>query len=271
MALERLRLDGRVAIVTGAGRGLGRGIARVLAEAGAAVVGTARTADGLAETVRQIEGAGGTALALTGDVTSRIDNERVVAEAVQRFGRIDILVNNAGGATARPFLDISDAYFRDILEWNLGSAFMMSQLAVPHMLEAGEGAIVNISSAAARIGSRGMVSYGVAKAGLEHLTRVLAQELSPRIRVNAVSLGTIATEGLRAALAGRNSQVAGAPGAPLDEVLREGTPLRRMGDVEDIGLAVLYLCSHGCYATGSVFHIDGGIQQSPIPRGIADL
>ncbi len=131
MALEQFRLDGQVAIVTGAGKGVGAGIARVLAEAGATVVGTARTEADIVGTIEGIEAAGGKGLALVADAMSRPDGERVVNTAMERFGRIDILVNNVGGSTYARFLDITDEDFRHTFDWCVTSAFIMSQLVAP--------------------------------------------------------------------------------------------------------------------------------------------
>ena len=156
-----------------------QGIARVLAEAGATVVGTARTESDIVGTIADIEKAGGKGLALVADAMSRADGERVVNTAMERFGRIDILVNNVGGSTYARFLDITDEDFRHTFDWCVTSAFIMSQLAAPHMLEAGHGSIVNISSGSARFGIRALTAYCVAKGGLEALTRAMAQELAP--------------------------------------------------------------------------------------------
>jgi len=137
MALEQFNLEGQVAIVTGAGKGVGQGIARVLAEAGATVAGTARTESDIVSTISGIEEAGGRGLALVADAMSRADGERVVSTAMERFGRIDILVNNVGGSTYARFLDITDDDFRHTFDWCVTSAFIMSQLAAAHMIEAG--------------------------------------------------------------------------------------------------------------------------------------
>ena len=136
MALEQFNLEGQVAIVTGAGKGVGQGIARVLAEAGATVVGTARTESDIVKTIKGIEDAGGRGLALVGDAMSRPDGERVVSTAIESFGHVDILVNNVGGSTYARFLDITDDDFRLTFDWCVTSAFIMSQLCAPHMIEA---------------------------------------------------------------------------------------------------------------------------------------
>ncbi|BBX16115.1 oxidoreductase [Mycolicibacterium duvalii] len=260
MALEQFRLDDQVAIVTGAGRGVGEGIAKVLAEAGATVVGTARTSSEVDQTINAIEEAGGRGLAITADALVREDSERVVRTAVDEFGRIDILVNNVGFATYGSFLDLTDDNLRHTFDYCVTSAFIMSQLVVPHMLTVGRGSIVNISSGAGRFGIRGLLPYCVAKGGLEALTRAMAQELAPKIRVNAIALGAFMTTGLQ-------SSFDLMPGS--EEQLKARTPLHRVGDVEDLGRLALYLSTRDCYATNSVFVVDGGLQgpnsELPIP------
>lgn len=261
MALEQFNLDGQVAIVTGAGRGVGAGIARVLAEAGATVVGTARTESDIAGSIARIEQEGGKGLAIVADAMSRSDGERVVNAAMERFGRIDILVNNVGGSTYARFLDITDEDFRHTFDWCVTSAFIMSQLAAPHMLSAGRGSIVNISSGSARFGIRALAAYCVAKGALEALTRAMAQELAPKVRVNAIALGSFATDGLRSSLDLM-------PGSL--EKMQEATPLHRLGDVEDLGRLTVYLCTRDCYATNATFHVDGGIDSNNSPLPIPD-
>jgi len=262
VALERLRLDGQVAVITGAGRGVGRGIATVLAEAGAIIVGTARTPTEVTDTAATIEKAGGRALALVGDAVKREDSERIVNATIERFGRIDILVNNAGGSDYKAFLDVTEVDFKYHFDWNTTSAFLMSQAAAPHMLKAGTGSIVNISSGAAHFGIRGMMPYCVAKGGLEQLTRAMAQELAPKIRVNAIALGAIMTPALQNTFDMQEG---------FQEKLRSLTPLKREGDAEDVGLATLYLCSRGCYASGAIFNLDGGLQDTNLPFKLPDL
>ncbi|MDV3134148.1 SDR family NAD(P)-dependent oxidoreductase [Mycobacterium sp. 29Ha] len=261
MALEQFNLAGQVAIVTGAGKGVGQGIARVLAEAGATVVGTARTESDIVATIDGIEKEGGKGLALVADAMSRPDGERVVSTAMEQFGRIDILINNVGGSRFGSFLDITDEDFRRTFDWCVTSAFIMSQLTAPHMIGAGHGSIVNISSGSARFGIRALTAYCVAKGGLEALTRAMAQELAPKIRVNAIALGSFATEGLQSGLDMM-------PGA-LDTMLGL-TPLHRLGDVEDLGRLCVYLSTKDCYATNAIFHVDGGIDSNNLPLPIPD-
>ena len=250
MALERLKLDGKVAIITGGARGVGYGIANVLAEAGASVMLSARTQADLDNAVGMITAAGGKAAALAGDVTSEADNRRLIDTTVRQFGRIDILINNAGGAQPVPFMkETAEKFMRDF-QFNVISAFQLTQMAAPHMIAQGDGCVVNISSRSAQVGGRGFTTYSVAKLGLERLTHMMAQELAPHIRVNAISLGTIMSDGLQRYLDSRPD---------VRENFYSKIPLGRVGETADIGLAALYLCSAGCYATGTVIRIDGGI------------
>jgi len=263
MFLNRLRLDDQVAIITGAGRGVGKGIAQVFAEAGATIVCSARSRNEIDETVRDITAAGGKAVAITADVMKKADLQRLSDETFAQFGRIDILVNNAGGNEYRPFLDISEEEFKFHIDWNTTSAFLMSQIVAPHMLKAGKGAILNISSGAGHIGIRGMMAYCVAKAGLDHLTKSMGEELAPKIRVNGLALGAILTPALENTFAMDPS---------FREKLEAKTPLKTVGDVHNIGLAALLLCSSaGAYATGATLNIDGGIQDTNLPFRLPDL
>ena len=250
--LERLGLRGKVAVITGGARGIGRGIAAALSEAGASVVLTARTQSDLNRAVEEIEASGGRAIAVAGDVQNSADNKRTIEAALDSFGRIDILINNAGGTYTSPFRDITVEHFEKALRFNLLSAFEMTQLAAPHLMKNGSGSVVNISSRSAQYGGTGFLTYSVAKAGLEQLTRTMAWELAPKIRVNAISVGIVQTEAWDV---GFNM---------MDEEARRRfmnhIPLQQVGTVENIGLAALYLCSAASYATAVVLNVDGGLR-----------
>jgi len=249
MILDRFRLDDKVAVVTGAGRGIGQGIALAYAECGADVVCSARSQGEIDETAERIRGLGRRALAVPCDVNERPQLENLVAETMREFGRVDVLVNNAGGWPPKPALQTSEKYFEQAMRFNVTSAFLLSRFVIPHMLERDGGSIVNISSAAGRLPMSGFVAYGTAKAALSFMTKELALELAPRVRVNAIAVGSVETSAL----------------APfLDDDLRGKmeslTPMRRIGSVEDIALAALYLASPASsYVTGKVMEVDGGL------------
>lgn len=260
--LERFRLDGKTAIVTGAGRGIGAATARALAEAGADLVLASRTAEQLEAVAADVRAFGGRALVVPTDVN---ENENIVAlanAAIEQFGRIDIVVNNAGGTPPRPFLDTSPGYFERAFHFNTTTAFVLSKAAVPQMLEQGEGTIVNISSAIGRLRDRGFTAYGTAKAALTHLTRLMAADLAPKVRVNAIAVGSVATSALETVL--------------TDDSLRSemvsGTPLKRLGEPDDIALCALYLASPAAsFITGKIFEVDGGLEEANLALGLPDL
>ncbi len=262
MILDRFRLDGKVALVTGAGRGIGAGIALGFAEAGADLVCAARTSAEIDEIAVRVRALGRRAIAVPCDVMERAQLEGLVARAMTEFGRIDVLVNNAGGSPWKPFLRTSEAMFEEAFRFNVTSAFLLARLTVPHMLEAGGGAIVNVSSAMGRITDRGFSAYGTAKAGLSHLTRLLANELAPRVRVNAISVGAVETSALAPFLAAEG----------MREKMEALTPLRRIGSVEDIAAAALWLASDaGAWVTGKIVEVDGGAESTNFPLSLPDL
>ncbi len=255
MILDRFRLTDKVAIVTGAGRGIGAGCALAFAEMGADVVCAARTAEQIEATAAQVRRFGRRALPLECDVMNREQLENVVTRTMQEFGRIDVLVNNAGGTAPTEALFTSDRMFDEAFHFNVTTAFLLTRLCVPHMLKGDGGAVVNISSGAGRFPIPGFVAYGTAKAALSFMTRILGHEFAPRVRVNAIAVGAVETSAL----------------APfLDEDLRGKmsalTPMRRIGAVEDIAIAALYLASPASsWVTGKIFEIDGGTETSNWP------
>jgi 7-alpha-hydroxysteroid dehydrogenase len=259
MLMERFRIDGKVAVVTGAGRGIGRGIALGLAEAGAAVACAARTEKQIAATAAEIERNGGRALAVRCDVREPEQLERLAAAAVESLGGIDILVNNAGGSLPGLVTATSPEAFEDAFRFNVSSAFQLCRLCLPRMLERGDGVILNISSAMSHLVDSGFVAYGTAKAALSHMTRLMACEYAPRVRVNALAVGAVETDALNFIAASEE----------LRRRMVEKTPMGRIGTVEDVAAAALYLCSPAAsWVTGKVFEIDGGTVASSFPLTI---
>jgi 7-alpha-hydroxysteroid dehydrogenase len=262
MVLEAFSLKDQVAVVTGAGRGIGAATARALAEAGADVVLTARTKEQLDAVAADITGIGRRALVVPADVNDNGAVEAVVQQALDEFGRVDIAINNAGGTMPRPFLDTSPGFLERSFHFNVTTAFVLSKAVAPHMLEAGAGAIVNISSAIGRLRDRGFVAYGTAKAALSHMTRLMAADLAPKVRVNGIAVGSVATSALETVLENE---------AIRDEMVRR-TPLKRLGRPEDIALCALYLASPAAgFVTGKIMEVDGGLEEANLELGLPDL
>jgi 7-alpha-hydroxysteroid dehydrogenase len=253
--LDRFLLTDRVAIVTGAGRGIGRGIALAFAEMGAHVVCAARTEKEFGATADAARAMGRRALGVSCDVTDPSQLEQLVETTMGEFGRIDLLVNNAGGFPPMPALDTDAPSWEWCLRFNLTSAFLLTRQCLPHMLAGDGGAVLNISSAAGRIVRSGFVAYGTAKAALSFMTRQLAAEFAPRVRVNALAVGAVQTSALAPFLT-----------AEIRERMEAMTPMRRIGTVEDVALAALWLCSPaGGWVTGKVVEVDGGTESTNWP------
>ncbi len=256
MILDRFKLTDKVAIVTGAGRGIGAGCATAFAEMGAHIVCAARTREQIEATAAAVRQHGRRALAVECDVNAKEDLEKVVEATMKEFGRIDVIVNNAGGTPPQEALYLSEKGFEEAFHFNVTSAFSLTRMAVPHMLKtAGGGSVVNISSAAGRFPLAGFVAYGTAKAALAFMTRILGQEFAPKVRVNAIAVGATETTAL---------------GMFLNDDLRSKmealTPMRRLGQVEDIALGALYLASPASsWVTGKIFEIDGGTESGNWP------
>jgi 7-alpha-hydroxysteroid dehydrogenase len=262
MILDRFRLDRRAVIVTGAGRGIGAAIARAYAEVGANVVLAARTESQLEEVAADVRASGGEAIVVPCDVSELDTLDHLVATAVEAFGGIDVVVNNAGGSMPNAFLDTSVRAFENAFHFNVTTAFRLTQLAVPHMLERDGASVVNISSAMGRMSDRGFAAYGTAKGALTHLTRLLAADLAPRVRVNGIAVGSVATSALQVVLDSEEIH---------DEMVRR-TPLRRLGDPTDIAAAALWLASPaGGWVTGKVVEVDGGLEAPNLAMGLPDL
>jgi len=253
--LKHFDMSERVAIVTGAGQGIGREISLTYAASGAAVVCAARTPGDIEKVAGEIEAMGSPALAMVCDVTNSDQLKNLVDKTVQRFGAITHLVNNAGGGGPDNPLKMTPEQFGKTLHFNVISAYELIQLCVPHMQKAGNGNIINITSAAARYAQKHFSSYGTAKAALTQLTRLLAQEFAPVIRLNAIAPGPIMTKALSRAI----------PEEMLETMINN-TPMQRLGETRDIAMAALYLASEASgWITGKVIEIDGGAESTVWP------
>jgi 7-alpha-hydroxysteroid dehydrogenase len=253
--VDRFRLTDRVAVVTGAGRGIGRGIALAFAEMGADVVVAARTESEIEATAARVRALGRRAVPVRCDVTQTAELEALAERAMKDLGRIDLLVNNAGGFPPMPFLDTDLPSWEWCFRFNLTSAFVLTRACLPHMLAGEGGAILNVSSAAGRIVRKGFVAYGTAKAALSFMTRQLAAEFAPRVRVNALAVGAVETAALAPFLT-----------PEIRQQMEALTPMRRIGSVDDVALAALWLCSPaGGWVTGKVVEVDGGTEATNWP------
>lgn len=253
MVLNRFALTGKVAVVTGAARGIGRGIALAFAEAGADLVCVDRRVEDLKAVAGEIELFGRQALAIDCDVKNSQEVASMTGKAMDVLGRIDILVNNAGRAPMRDVMKMSVEEWEADFRVNLTSVFLCSQAVGVIMLQQRSGSIINISSRESLIPSIGMASYGAAKAGVNSLTRTLAWELAPHVRVNAILPGPVSTPMSAAWL------------ARVEGELVDRIPMKRIGKAEDIAMTAVYLASSASdWVTGRLFEIDGGVEFSPL-------
>jgi 3-oxoacyl-[acyl-carrier protein] reductase len=242
-------LKDRVAIVTGASRGIGRSIALALAAAGAKVACVARSVDKLTETADAIRALGGTAEVLACDVTSSESVEKVVEAVLAKWERLDILVNNAGITRDTLIPRMSDQDWDDVINTNLRGAFLFTRAATRPMMQKRFGRIINIASISGLIGNPGQSNYSASKAGMIGMTRTVAKELAGRkMTVNAIAPGFIETE------------MTGALGEVILTEVKKRIPAKRFGQPEEIAYAVLFLASDAAaYITGQVLTVDGGM------------
>lgn len=266
--LSEYSLENKVAIVTGAGRGIGKGIALTLAEAGVDITVAARTREQIEQTAEEIRKLGRRALVVPADVTKKDQVANVVEQTVSHLGRIDILVNNAGIITLKPISfvpgmklegwQVADSWdtplteeeWHQVLDTNLTSAFLFAQAVGPHMLKQRQGKIINISSNSADLAPPYFSAYCASKAGLSMFTRCLATEWAPyNICVNSIGPGSVLTE--------LSAPVLSDP--ERNKFILEKIPLGRVGETREIGLLVVYLASDASnWVTGQTFFIDGG-------------
>jgi 7-alpha-hydroxysteroid dehydrogenase len=259
---DRFRIDDQVAIVTGAGRGIGAASALALAECGAHVVIASRTASDLEEVAHRVEALERRAVTVACDLADLTAIAELATIARREFGRIDIVINNVGGAIPLPFLMTTPEYMEEAFHFNVATAHALNLAAVPIMLERAGGSIVNISSVMGRVAGRGYAAYGTAKAAMAHYTRLASKDLAPRIRVNAIAAGSIATSALEIVMTSPE----------LKQMMEEMTLLGRIGDVEEIAAGVIFLATPaGAYLTGKVLEIDGGIDVPNLDFQLPDL
>ena len=246
------RLDGKVALITGGGSGIGAACAREFAQEGAAVVITGRRKDVLEAVVKDIAQKKGRALAVAGSVTDEAHAGSAVAQAVRMFGRLDVLVNNAGaGAFGKLLHETDEATWNEMLATNLTGAYRMIKAAVPEMIKAGGGSIVNVSSIASLVGIPTTAAYSASKGGVDALTRCVAIDYAPqKVRCNSVCPGLVDTPMASGLIEDKDA---------LAQIMA-AYPLGRYGTSEEIAKLILYLASEeSAWMTGSVIPIDGGI------------
>jgi NAD(P)-dependent dehydrogenase (short-subunit alcohol dehydrogenase family) len=253
-------LDGKVAVITGASKGIGRVMSALFAREGAAVVCAARSGGLVQETAALVTEAGGRAIAVPGDAAMEGDVKRIMAEGVKAFGKIDTLVNNAGdGGPTRPVQEYTEEDWFYTINSCLTSSYMCIRFVVPEMIKAGGGAIVNISSGAGRRGLPYRIGYCSAKAGQVGMTYGMALELAPHnITVNCVAPGAIEGDRIDRVIEGQ-ARVRGITPEAMRQAMVERSPLRRMATADDIAAAAAFLCSPAARnISGQVLAVNAG-------------
>jgi len=253
-------LEGKVAIITGASKGIGRALSLRFAREGAAVVCAARSADLVKDTAAQVKAAGGRAIAVVCDAAQEDEVRRLVAAGVKEFGKIDTLVNNAGdGGVTKPVQEYSMEDWRYTIDSCLTSSYLCTRFVVPEMIKGGGGAIVNISSGAGRRGLPYRIGYCSAKAGQVGMTYGMALELAPHnIRVNCVAPGAVEGDRIDRVIAGQ-AQVRGIPVDQMRKAMIERSPLKRMVTADDIVDATVFFCSDMARSiSGQVLAVNAG-------------
>jgi 3-oxoacyl-[acyl-carrier protein] reductase len=247
--VTQIDLAGKVALVTGASRGIGSSIALAIAQAGGAVaVHYNRSPDAAERVVREIESAGGRAFAHAADVCSATQMQTLVRAVIDRWGQLDILVCNAGVWKGAPVETMSEAQWDETIDTNLKGMYLATHFAVPHLAASPAGAIVNIASTAGQRGEAGYAHYAASKGGMISWTKSLAPELAPRgVRVNCVAPGWVRTDMVAEALAGDG------------DAINAGIPLGRPGEPDEIASVVCFLASDlASYVTGEIVNVNGG-------------
>ncbi|MBX7433910.1 SDR family oxidoreductase [Mycobacterium sp. Y57] len=254
---DKFSMEGRVAIITGGGTGIGRASAILLAERGADIVLAGRRLDPLKETASEIEALGRRAVAVPTDVTKADECRDLVDATLAEFGRVDVLMNNAGGGETKSIMKWTDEEWEQVLELNLSSAWYLSRAAAKPMIAQGRGAIVNISSGASLLAMPQAAAYGAAKAGLNNLTGSMAAAWTRKgVRVNCIACGAIRTPGLEADVKRQGFDI---------DMIGQTNASGRIAEPEEIGYGVLFFASDASsYCSGQTLYMHGG----PGPAGV---
>ena len=245
-----MKLEGKVAIVTGATAGMGRATAVLFAKEGAKVVVTGRNEERAQAVVDEIKGNGGEAIYVIVDASNVEDCKKIFDATIEAFGTVDILVNNAGMLSMSPLLDVSIEEWNKVFAVNVTSALYLTQLCAPVMKEKGKGVIVNVASVASYAAHHGFAAYISSKHAMAGLSKSMAWELGPEIRVNAIAPGAIHT-----------AMVDSIGGPSVLQGMIDNCPCKRVGQPEDIAGAALFLASDDCtFLTGQIIKVDGGFE-----------